>query len=546
MKNLMIRLIALLFSLVLFSSCRHDQGNKPSLTVFRYNESKGISTLDPAFARNQILIWPVNQLFNGLLEIDDSLHVKPSIASRWEVSEDGLTYTFHLRSDVLFHDHPVFPSGKGRKVVANDFVYSFCRILDPKVASPGASIFNNVAYSDHSPGFIAINDSTLEIKLKKRFSAFPGLLTMPFCFVVPREIVEHYGEDFRSHPVGTGPFMFKTWREKEKLIFVKNPHYFENDKAGKRLPYLNAIAITFINDKQSEFLEFVKGNLDFVGGVQTAFRNELLTRSGKLNPKYASKFTMEVMPYLNTEYLGCMIDPSKIPDNILLNKKIRRAINEGFDRVKMLKYLRNNQGTPALWGIIPKGMPGFSEEGEAYGFHPDSARRLLAEAGFPEGKGLPDITLTTVSDYLDLCEFIQHELSQIGIKIKIDVMNSAPYRQSLTNSKLPFFRASWIADYPDAENYLSLFYSPNFCPKGPNYTHFKNITYDHLYEQAMVETDLSKRLALYHRMNQIVVTESPLILLFYDMAVRFYPKNIHGFHGNPMNLLKLKTVYKVN
>ncbi|HEY4784775.1 MAG TPA: ABC transporter substrate-binding protein [Bacteroidales bacterium] len=528
-----------------FSSCSPDNKKKETRTVFRYNESKGITTLDPAFARNQILIWPVNQLFNGLLEMDDSLRLRPSIAKRWKVSDDGLTYTFYLRRDVYFHDHKVFPGGKGRRVVADDFVYSFSRIIDPKVASPGASIFNDVDKSFGSNGFLAPDDSVFIIRLKTRFSVFPSLLTMPFCFVVPREVVEYYGFDFRNHPVGTGPFMFKTWREGEKLIFVRNPNYFEKDSTGKSLPYLDAISITFINDKQSEFLEFAKGNLDYVWGVQTSFRNELLTRSGKLNPKYSRRFNMEVMPYLNTEYLGCMIDSSKAPESPLLNRNVRLAINYGFDRAKMLKYLRNNQGTPALWGIIPKGLPGFSDKGISYGFDPDLSRRLLAEAGYPEGKGLPEITLTTVSDYLDLCEFIQHDLSQVGIRIKIDVDNAAPFRESLVQSKLQFFRNSWIADYPDAENYLSLFYSRNFCPNGPNYTHFRNKTYDQLYEKVISETDENKRIELYKQMNAIIVTESPIIPLFYDMAVRFYPKNITGFHGNPMNLLKLKRVRKL-
>jgi peptide/nickel transport system substrate-binding protein len=533
------------FVLILLSalSCKYGSKKTETRTVFRYNESKGITTLDPAFARNQILIWPVNQLYNGLLEMDDSLKLRPSIAKRWEVSADGLNYTFYLRSDVYFHDNKVFPGGKGRKVVANDFVYSFKRIADPKVASPGASIFNDV---DPTSGFVAVNDTVFQINLKKRFSVFPSLLTMPFCFVVPKEAVEFYGYNFRSHPVGTGPFMFKIWREGEKLVMVKNPNYFEKDSAGVRLPYLDAVSITFINDKQSEFLEFVKGNIDYVWGVQTSFRNELLTRSGKLNPKYAKRFNMSVMPYLNTEYLGCMVDSTKLPHNPLLNKKIRLAINYGFDRAKMLKYLRNNQGTPALWGIIPKGLPGYSEDVDSYSYDPDLSRKMLAEAGYPDGKDLPEITLTTVSDYLDLCEFIQHDLAQVGIKIKIDVESAAPFRESLTHSELQFFRNSWIADYPDAENYLSLFYSPNFCPQGPNYTHFKNAGYDKLYEKAIGEPDENKRIALYRQMNEIIVKEAPIVPLFYDMAVRFYPKNITGFRGNPLNLLKLKTVKKIN
>ncbi|MDP4208340.1 MAG: ABC transporter substrate-binding protein [Bacteroidota bacterium] len=531
--------------LIAINACQPDGKTSTSKNVFRYNETKGISTLDPAFAKSQTLIWPDNQLYNGLLEMDDSLRLRPSVAKRWEVSADGLTYTFYLRNDVYFHDNSVFLQGKGRKVVAPDFVYSFRRIVDSKTASPGAWVFNNVDRPDSS-GIIALNDSVLQIKLRKRFAAFAGLLTTPYCFVVPREVVEYYGDDFRSHPVGTGPFMLKTWREGEKLVLVKNPHYFEKDSAGRRLPYLDAIAITFISDKQSEFLEFVKGNIDFLSGVHTAYRNELLTRGGKLNPKYARRFAMAVQPYLNTEYLGCMIDPQKMSGNPLLNRKVRLAINSGFDRAKMLKYLRNNLGTPAYWGIIPKGLPGYIEQGEGYRYNPDLSRRLLAEAGFPDGKNLPEITLTTTSDYLDLCEFIQHDLSQIGIRLKIEVSTGATFREMVANSKVQLFRASWIADYPDAENYLSLFYSPNHSPQGPNYTHFTDASFDHMYESALSEDDANKRILLYRDMNHKIFEDGVIIPLYYDMVVRFYPKNIRGFAGNPLNLLKLKTVRKIN
>lgn len=538
-----------LFNIILIAilqSCQNNLKKTEIRTVFRYNESKGISSLDPAFANSQRLWWPDFQLYNGLLEMDDSLKICPAIANRWELSADGLVYTFYLRKDVYFHDDPAFKDGKGRKVIASDFVYSFTRLLDSKIASPGAWVFNNVDHSDINTCFNASNDTVFQIKLQKRFAAFPELLTMVYCSVIPKEVVEFYGEDFRSHPVGTGPFMLKTWREGEKLVFVKNPNYFQKDSLGNRLPYLDAVAITFITDKQSEFLEFVKGNLDFLSGVQTAYRNELLTRNGKLNPKYQRKFNMAVLPYLNTEYLGCMIDPSKMPDNPLLNKNLRRAINYGFDRVKMLKYLRNNIGTPANWGIIPKGLSGYSEDITGYSYNPELSVKLLSDAGFPNGEGLPEISLLTTADYLDLCEFIQHDLALINIKIKIEVSTGATFRDMIANSKVQFFRASWIADYPDAENYLSLFYSPNFSPKGPNYCHFKNAGFDRLYEASVSENQESNRRKLYQKMNSIIVEEAPIVPLFYDKVVRFYPKSVSCFNGNPLNILKLKYVKKSN
>lgn len=523
---------------VLTLSCTGPQATDYRRTVFRYNESKGIATLDPAFARNQTIIWPVNLLYNGLVQMDPQLRVVPCIARSWEISNDGLQYTFHLRQDVYFHNDPVFPGGAGRKVTAHDFVYSFSRILDPRVASPGAWIFHLV---EPANGFEALNDSAFLITLQQPFPAFIGILTMPYCSVVPAEAVNFYGDGFRNHPVGTGPFRFRMWKEGEKLVLRKNEQYFENDTAGEKLPYLDAVAITFISDKQSEFLEFMKGNLDFLSGVHAAYKSELLTRSGKLNPKYSGRIRLRVAPYLNTEYLGFLVD-SRMPaaSAPLQDVRIRKAINYGFDRQKMITYLRNGLGRPATAGFVPDGIPSFSEAVRGYTYRPDLSRQLLKEAGYPQGEGLPEITLTTTSDYLDLCEYIQHELSLLGIPVAIEVSTGAAFRNNVANGKLAFFRGSWIADYPDAENYLALFYSKNFSPAGPNYTRYRSPVYDSLYEQSLAETDYERRTELYRRMDQMIMDEAVVVPLFYDRVVRFTPLYVKGMVTNPMNLLELK------
>lgn len=524
-------------------SCSHSDNNiHNQKTVFRYNESKGITTLDPAFAKSQVLIWPANQLYNGLVQMDNSLHVKPSIAYKWEISEDGKIYRFHLRTDVYFHDNELFENGKGRKVTSQDIVFSLTRLKDSKTASPGAWVLNNVKEG----GIVAINDSLLQIELEKPFPAFLGLLTMQYCSVIPREIVEYYGSDFRKHPVGTGPFMFKLWKENEKLILVKNSNYFEKDSCGNTLPYLDAISITFINDKQSEFLEFLKGNIDFISGLNSANKDELITKSGKLNPKYSDKIKIINQPYLNTEYLGFLVDSSKSTDteNPVFNKKIRQAINYGFDRVKMMKYLRNNIGTPAINGFIPKGLPAFSDSIIYYTYNPDRTRELLKEAGFPNGNGLKPIILTTTNDYLDLCEYIQQQLSQFGIIINIDVNTGATYREMVANSKLEFFRGSWIADYPDAENYMALFYSKNLSPSGPNYTQYKNDAFDNLYLKSLNEIDDSERDRIYREMDKLIMNDAVVVPLYYDEVILFTNLHISGLESNPMNLLNLKYVKK--
>ena len=516
----------------------------PDKKIFCYNESKGISSLDPAFAKSQTNIWPVHQLFNGLVALDKHLNVKPCIAKWWEISDDRLVYTFHLRQDVYFHHDTAFAHGT-RKVKADDFVYSFNRIIDPKLSSPGSWIFNMVKQDTVNHGFIAVDDSTLKIFLKTPFPGFLGLLSMSYCSVVPKEAIAYYKADFRSHPVGTGPFRFKFWQEGEKLILIKNEHYFEKDSGGNSLPYLDAINISFIADKQSEFLEFLKGNIDFISGVNANNRNELLTRNGHLNPVYKNRFRLHSQPYLNTEYLGFLLDSEKLQHKILLDKRIRQAINFGFDRKKMLKYLRNNVGTPANKGFIPCGLPGYGQT-KGFSYNPEKAKQLLATAGYPNGKGLPTIKLTTTSDYLDLCEFLQHDLENIGVHLELEVSTGATFRDFVANSKLPFFRGSWIADYPDAENYLALFYSKNFSPGGPNYTHFYSHRYDSLYEKSLQVTSDSLRLLLYQKMDQTLIDSAVIVPLYYDRVIDFTQKDITNFETNPLNLLELKQVIKTS
>ena len=516
-------------------------------TVFKYNEAAGITSLDPAFSNRTENIWAVNQIFNGLVQLNDSLLVKPCIAKSWEISDDGLAYTFHLRDDVYFHDHPLFVNKKGRQVIASDFVFSFNRILNPDVASPGVWVLNAVAKKDNKYLINAVNDSTLLIILEKPYRPFLNLLSMPYCSVIPHEVANHYQKDFRSNPVGTGPFFFKYWAEGEKVVLLKNPHYFEFFK-GKRMPFLDAVNIAFLKDRQTAFLEFIKGNFDFISGIDASYKDELLSRTGKLNKKYEASIHMSKIPFLKTDYLGFNLDAQEGIGK--LNKesqlKIRKAINYGFDRKKMVLYLRNNIGAAAINGFIPKGMPGFDENITGFNYNPQLAKKLLAEAGFPDGKNLPEIKLITTSVYVDVCEYLQSELAQIGIKLTVEVLLPAVNSELIANNKAQFFRKSWVADYADKENYMSVFYSKNFSPNGPNYTHFNNTEFDGLYEQCLLLNDADDLQQCFNRMEEIILEEAPVVPLYYDDAVFFYHNHIQGIKGNPLNLLNLKSVKKTN
>ncbi len=532
-----------IFSLLFLFSCGKAQDSDKK--VFTFNFDQNLTSLDPAFARNQNAVWMVNQIFNGLVQIDDELNTTPCIAKTWTISDDGLIYTFNLRNDVYFQDDALFRDGKGRKVVAQDFAYSLYRLIDPKVASSGSWILSDKVVDQSS--FVALNDSTFQIRLTKPFPAFINLLTTQYCSVVPKEVVEHYGKDFRNHPVGTGPFKFKYWKEDEVLVLLKNDNYFEKDSNNVRLPYLDAVKATFINDKQSAFMNFIKKELDFFSSVDGSYRDDILTKSGKMTSKYKGKFQLIKAPFLNTEYVGILVDTSKaiVKNSPLRFKKVRQAINYSIDRKKLIKYLRNSTGIPATSGFIPIGMPGFdSLKVKGYNYNPKLAAKLLAEAGFPNGKGMPVVTLSTSTTYKDLIEFIQAELNNIGMKVKVDVSPSASLRDLVSKNATNFFRGSWIADYADGENYLAMFYSKNKVPFGPNYTGYFNKEFDRLFESSYYETDAKKRFALYQKMDNMVMEHAAVVPILYDQSVVLLQNNISGYSNNPLNWMILKNVNK--
>jgi ABC-type transport system substrate-binding protein len=513
-------------------------GEKEEKSIFHYNETTGVASVDPAFAKNQSIMWVIHQLYNTLVEVDSSLHIVPSLARRWEISEDKKTYTFFLRNDVSFHDDACFPGGKGRKMTANDVVYSFQRIMDKTVASPGSWIFNGKV--DSVAAFKAINDTTFQVKLLRPYNPILGILSMQYCSVVPKEAVTKYGTNFRRHAVGTGPFQFVDWEEGQAMILKKNPGYFERDEKGGRLPYLDGIKISFYDSKATEFLLFRQGKIDFINDIDASFKDEVLTKKGSLRKDWEGKIKLHTNPYLNIEYFGIMVDEKNpvLAGSPLKLQKVRQAINYGFDRRKMVLYLRNSLGIPATAGFVPAGLPSFdSVTVRGYGYNPQLARKLMQEAGI-NAAASPAIKLLTIPIYADIASYIARELQEIGLNVQVDVVQKSLLLDMTSNAKALFFRGSWIADYPDAENYLSVFYSKNPAP--PNYTRYNNPAFDALFERAIAETNDSLRFELYKQADQVMINDAPVVPLWYDVVVHLVQNNVSNFYPNALNLLELR------
>lgn len=541
-----------LFPLLFILSCGRNEGRKDA-DIFRYNEMGDVTSLDPAQARNFENIWIDNQIYNGLVQSGDSFSIKPCIARKWNISANGLTYTFHLRGDVFFQDNNVFPNAKGRKVIAHDFVFSFARLLSPRV-SDATSLLEKIdtSYPASIDGFSAPDDSTFVIHLKTPFTPFLHILLMKYFSVVPEEAVRKYGIDFGENPVGTGPFELKRWEQGSAMVLKRNSHYFEKDSAGNCLPYLKGVVISFLKDEETSFLEFLDGKFDMVSGINAINPRVAFAPDGQLRKEIADKVYMQKMPFIKTDYLGFILsaqtgarssnDTANV-NNVINNRLIRQAISYAINRAEIVRYLRYNTGIPAENGFIPPFLPGHGKT-KGYNYNPDKAAELLKKSGHANGQGLPEISLFVSSQDYALAEAIQAQLENAGIKLKVETEQPAILAEGVANGQCYFFKKSWIGDYPDAENFLSLFYSKNFSPGGINYTHYANPVFDSLYTRSLSETNDSVRAAEFTNMDSMIMSAAPVVPLFYDEVIRLVNKRIKGLPIDPLNSLDLRYVRK--
>ncbi len=550
---LALSLCALVLLAVVGCKGKGDGAATAGSSVFRYNESEGLNTLDPAQAGRRASIWATQQIFEGLIELDAALTPQPLLASRWDVSDSGRTYTFHLRPGVRFHDDPAFPGGKGRVLVARDVKASFERVLTPSVKSTGSWVFTgkivgaDAFYSGSAgdvAGFEAPDDSTFRLRLVRPFPPILSLLSMPYGFVVPTEVAQKAGPDFARHPVGTGPFRFASWRDGVSLKLERNPDYWAKAADGSRLPTLDGVEVTFQGDERAAFLEFQRGTYHMIDPLSEEFVEQVIGPDGKLTAAYAD-YTLVNQPYLNTEYYGFFLGQGAPASTTPLstNRKLRQALNYAVDRKRIVTYVLHGLGTPGVYGPVPPGLPGFDSTLVGYSYDPAKAKALLAEAGYPGGRGLPELTLQIDQKRGSIAEAVQAMLREVGVRVTIQKVQFGQHLSMVKDGKVPFWGTSWIADYPDAENYLACFTTSNFSPdRGPNTTHFSSRQVDQLYEQALVTTDPAERRAVYAEAQRLILDEAPWLILYYDRIARLLRPEVHGLVTNAQDQLVLKTV----
>jgi ABC-type transport system substrate-binding protein len=464
--------------------------------------------------------------------IDSIGILQPLLVESWSKNDSMNKYSFELKQHVYFHKDDCF-NGRKKKLTAYDVAYSYQRVL----ASSSAWVLENIQVDTVSQiPLILIEDSfRLTICLKKPSSTFPQMLAMPPCAIIPKEAVDFYGTRFRSHPVGTGPFVFHAWHENEKLIFHKNVDYHQPG-----VPIIDGISISFLKDKQTALLEFIRGNFDFISGIDAAYKDELLMGDGSLNPKYAGKILLTKQPFLNTEYLGILLDSTS--HSPLQDLHIRKALNYGLDRTRLIKYIRNGVGIAGNHGIVPPVLYKNKNTVKGYEFDKTRFNEEIKASAYKNVTNVPAFKLSADVAYTDLCTYLINQWNELGLHVELEILDRPTLKSEVAKGNLEFFRASWIADYPDPENYLSLFYGPLKSPAGPNYTHYSSSMYNSLYALASVQSNDSTRMEMFKQMETEMMEASPVIILFYDQAVRFTNKRVKNLSPHPMNYLDLRKV----
>lgn len=533
--------------------------------IYRTNDVQEIRTLDPAKINDASSHHVLHQIGELLIDLDSNLNLTSELAKSMEISQDGLTYTYHLNKGVLFHDNACFPNGKGREMKASDVKYSFDRILDVRAGAANASYFRDrvVGAADYYKstenlpvgqepaikgvsGFRVVDDTTFAIELIKPFAPFKYYVVNGGCYIYPKEAVDKYGKDFFKNFVGTGPFVLERWVPQQEIVLKRNPNYWAKDEEGKPLPYLDELKWTFIKDEKQQISEFKLGNLEESYRIPTEFFKSVVDDNGNTMPEW-SQFKLHRVPALSTQYYG-MVTTSEV----FKDKRVRQAFNFAVDRDRIIRYVLQGQAAgAAIHGLVPASMPGYDvNKIKGYSYNLEKARALLSEAGFPNGQGFPEVTLNLNAgggrNEL-VAEAIQEMISKgLGIKIKMQVLEWPQHQELLESGKAPFFRLGWIADYPEPENFLNLFYGKNIPKTGPSFinsTRFNNPKFDALFEKALEELDDTKRYNLYLEAEQIAIDEAPMLWIFHDLDYRLIQPNVRNYSSNPMDRRDYKKVW---
>ncbi len=567
------------------------RGGKKYGGVYTMNILRGSPKgLDPVLISSKHADDIASQVFDRLVDLNDKLELIPELARALPtISQDGRVYTFDLRTDVFFHNDSCFPGAKGRRMTAEDVRYSFTRACDPRTSTvafwafkdkvKGATEYynrvlaitagnsattrqggasgssarpssgngaagRNAGEPDPIEGFKVVNDSTFQIELLQPYAPFIYYLVNSLGDVVPREAVEAYKEDFFRHPVGTGPFTFVSWTPDRDLVLRRNPNYWGRDGEGNQLPFLDELRFMFIKDDKIQFNEFVSGNLSESFGIPTEQFPSLVDSSRKLRQAF-DKFQLQTTPAMLTWYFD--FNNVKVPFN---NADVRRAFNYAIDREKIVRFvLQNSPYAPAVHGLVPPVFKGYPVESiKGYEFNPAEAKRLLAQAGFPEGANFPQVTLQVYPEprLNQVAQAVQEMLrTTLNVKVDIQVTEFPQLLDQAQLGRLLFWGSRWYGDYPDPETYLVLLHgdlvpSQEGLPSYPNSSRYNSPQFNALFRKGVSTIDRVAQMKYYAEAERVAMADAPIMPLFYEMHYRLLQSNVRDCPLDAMARVDMK------
>jgi oligopeptide transport system substrate-binding protein len=570
-----VQLVILTATCLVISACTNSCSQKTSSsdTTLHFPLTSTIKGLDPIQSNSTYSSRVVSQIFTPLFQyhyLKRPFELEPLAAeSMPEASEDGLVHTIKIKRGMKFHDNDAFPNGEGREVKAQDFIYSWKRLADPDNRANGFWIFDgkikglnewrdaksagSADYDTEIEGMKALDDYTLQITLIKPYYQLYYTLAMEFTSVVPKEAVEEYGEEFLNNPVGSGPYVFTEWVRGSKITLDKNPNYFaekypsegaEGDEqvglladAGKNLPFNDKIIFYEVVESQPLWLNFMKGNYDISAIPKDNFDSTIV--EGDLSPEMKKK-GIQMSTYLQPDVTYIAFN---MKDPVLgKNDKLRKAIAMAYDSATSIEKFYNGRGVKAHSPIAP-GIDAYDPEfkNPYVEFDQSKAKKMLEDAGFPEGKGAPTLEYATTasSTARQMAEYFKQNMEAIGLKIEIASVSWPQLQAKIKDAKAQMWGIAWLADYPDAENFLQLLYGPNGSP-GPNGANFNNSEFNKLYEQASALPPGPERTEVYRKMRDIFVKEMPWVPNVHRKGYSLRHGWIKNYKPNPMKANSLK------
>lgn len=500
----------------------------------------------------------VSQIYDRLLVLDPTgKNVVPSLAESYTVSKDATVFTFIIRKGVYFHDDECF-GGEGRELTAEDVKYSLemaCSGLPDNHISwllvnhiKGASEFNKTttkSFKENGIQGIQIKDKNkLVITLDQPFASFDKILTYSGLGVFPKEAYEMYGKDIKNHPVGSGPYKLKEMTD-QKIVLERNPRYWRKDEFGNQLPFIGTIEMTYAKSKRSELMAFRNRKIDLVLEIPADDVEDVLGSLQEAQAGKTVKHKVDSKQSFSLTYFGLAHKHSAFKD-----VRVRKALNLAVDRDYIVNNVLKGEGYPVKNGFIPK--TDFYDASKVKGFEYNvlQAKSLLAEAGYPNGKGFPVLTIYVSgkkdSDRHRMAKAFAKQMKQnLNITMNIKLCNMKERNDAVASGKAAIWVTGWIADYPDAESFLSVCYG-GFVKSASQFVNpfkYKSASFDKLYRQAAAESDEMKRNKLLYACDQMIIDDAVVIPMITDDFITMINSRVRNFETNSLETLDFSSIF---